>query len=94
MNNLKKAKEMVADFHREYSSHHPMFTEEDMYNLSWLIAQAEWTKHYGEKAGKLNEFLQERVSDRLGDNVIDVAMDYIRYLEKELNDKSNWRNDE
>lgn len=54
-------------------------------NVRWLITQAEWADSYSIKTANLNEFLQDRVTGRFGDNVIDIAMDYIRQLEKEIN---------
>lgn len=56
--------------------------------LNILITKAEWADYYSIKTAKLNEFLQVRVPGRAGDNVIDIAMDYIRYPEKEINIKN------
>lgn len=87
LDSLLKAKEMIEDFRQEHNTGHPMFTDDDIDRLSWLVQQAEWADFYGKKAGKLNVFLQERVTGRVGDNVIDVAIDYIKFLEKELKGK-------
>lgn len=59
---LYKAKEMVDNFKEEYESDHPMFTDEDIYLLKWLIEQAETT----EELKKENRNLQITIGKYAG----------------------------
>lgn len=49
-----------------------------------LLGQAYWANHFTKKVGELQEFLQNRVHGRAGDNVIDIVIDHATFLEKEL----------
>lgn len=51
---LYKAKEMVYSFYQEYDSGHPMFTEEDIEILNWLIKQAEKVERYENELNEMN----------------------------------------
>ena len=44
----------------------------------------ETTEIYAQKAIKLNEFLQQRMPEGTGNHVIDVAIEYIEALEKQI----------
>lgn len=73
--NLNEAREVIK------SNYPPVNYSMLREALDWLLVQAELAEHYGKKAGELNVFLQERVSGRAGDNVIDVVMEYVEQLE-------------
>lgn len=56
MSKLEESREMIRNFYAEYKSNHPMFTDEDISLLNWLLRQAEITEELKEE----NEILKRR----------------------------------